>query len=332
MTQTDRQIPPKKKDVELIVCDIDNTLSDFFNKWADTLDYAVTELAKSRKIEKKVIFDDIKENVAGHNQFYDMTGLIRESRVLFPKTQEEARRFEKDDQRIIHECDRRRGRDKMFDGVLVTLKKAKKQGAKVVMYTDAPMELALLRLSSMKMPSDMVDGLYARPEGGSNAEESRYLRPLLSTKKSRAYRKALGDSLVELKDEWKPNPETFKRILKDHGVTDPSRAVMVGDNIKSDGGSAIPAGADFAWQKSGGAVTPKAQDVYQAINRMTEYKVGTEAQMSQINDQNRPTVVLEKNFAELAKHYNFVAPKNTTKEKTNILTGLRHKIRQGGHR
>ena len=45
----------------------------------------------------------------------------------------------------------------------------------------------------------------------------------------------------------KPSPDFFRPVLKDLGVTDPSRALMVGDNLITDIGGAAALGLDTAW-------------------------------------------------------------------------------------
>ncbi|MCK5295361.1 MAG: hypothetical protein KAJ75_00595, partial [Alphaproteobacteria bacterium] len=122
----------KKKEIGLMICDVDNTVSDYFLKWANTTDKAIKKLAVLHGIPEEAIYDDIAENVTFNNRFYDITALIRETKILLPKTLEESIEFEKGHARIAHECDKERNSDKAYAGVLPLLRKAKAAGTKIV--------------------------------------------------------------------------------------------------------------------------------------------------------------------------------------------------------
>lgn len=47
----------------------------------------------------------------------------------------------------------------------------------------------------------------------------------------------------------KPSPDFFRPVLRQLGVTDPSRALMVGDNLTTDIGGAAALGLDTAWYR-----------------------------------------------------------------------------------
>lgn len=311
----------KKKEIGLMICDIDNTVSDYFLKWAKTTDRAIKKLAELHGIPEKAIYDDIAENVTFNNRFYDITALIRESKILLPKTREEAVKFEKGHARIAHECDKERNNDKAYAGVLPLLRKAKEAGTKIVFYTDAPANLAVMRLAGMGAPVDSIDGVYGQPD--TSTESGRYIRPILINGQTKRYLEELGDKVVVL-DDRKPSPTTMQKILDKFEIKDASKVVMVGDNVRSDGGGAIPLGMEFAWQKQGAEV----DDLCRHVDRMlcgenTSYKLGVEGHLEQMNDENRPTVVLEKGFKELAKYYKFVPiekAQKKVKETEKIIT------------
>ncbi|MGD9638760.1 MAG: HAD family hydrolase [Alphaproteobacteria bacterium] len=307
-----------KKEVNLIISDIDNTIADFFDTWSKSFAAAVAMLSASRGISEQDIYEDIKQNTPPTFRFSpNVSGLIKNTPILQPKNEEEQKRFLKDDAKIIHKINKMRARgDKAYTGVIATLKKAKKQGAKVVLYTDSPLKTAVGRLANMDFPVELLDGLYTRKDDGS------YEPPLFAKGKFASYwsllEKSLGSNIVEHKDR-KPNLDVMNCIMKSVGVSNPKRVVMVGDSIKSDGGSGIGAGCEFAWAKYGAKSSENTRQVYQKINDKGHVKFGIEANLEQINDGNRPSVVLENGFMELSKHYSFVSPDNNKELNKSLL-------------
>ena len=102
--------------------------------------------------------------------------------------------------------------------------------------------------------------------------------------------------------------------------------VMVGDNIKSDGG-AVRLGCHFAWQKEGSEVCPKAQEMYSKINEMSDYKVGAQAHLDMLAKMSRENpalgkqyqekmVTLEGGFKDLNKYFRFKSAEKS-KDQTN---------------
>lgn len=57
-----------KKDVSLVVCDIDNTISDTFNLWGEALDKAVDDLAALHKTDRKTMEETLLAAVPENNR------------------------------------------------------------------------------------------------------------------------------------------------------------------------------------------------------------------------------------------------------------------------
>ena len=72
----------EKKPVKLIVSDIDNTISDYFNNWGMAWDKGVEELAKSRGLEKDKLYDSIRDNAEGYARFHNFPDIIKETPEL----------------------------------------------------------------------------------------------------------------------------------------------------------------------------------------------------------------------------------------------------------
>ena len=125
----------EKKSVKLIVSDIDNTISDYFNNWGVAWDKGIEALAESRGMKKDDLYADIRENADGYARFHNFPDLLKEtpSLSLEGKTPEERACLEKIDAQICHDVAKEYHEgNKMYEGVIATIRKAKAAGTKVV--------------------------------------------------------------------------------------------------------------------------------------------------------------------------------------------------------
>ena len=238
----------EKKPVKLIVSDIDNTISDYFNNWGMAWDKGVEELAKSRGLEKDKLYDSIRDNAEGYARFHNFPDIIRETPELSyeGKSAEERKRLEKIDAKICHDVAKQYHEgNKMYEGVIATVRKAKAAGAKFVLYTDSPASGAVARMADMNFPLDLLDGLVCRADGTTENVDGKvqFKKAPLQVTGGRydGYRDQLvaklGDKLVMNEGNvWKPNMDVMQSIMDAHGAK-ASETVMVGDSIKSDGGA-----------------------------------------------------------------------------------------------
>jgi len=322
----------EKKPVNLIVTDVDNTISDFFNNWGMTWDMGIGRLAGSRGMEKDALYEDIRNNVGGYARFHNFPDILKESPALSleGKSAEERARLEKSDAQICHDVSKQYHEgNKMYDGVMATLRKAKAAGTKIVLYTDSPASGAIARMADMNYPLDLVDGLVCRADGTTEEVDGKMQfkkAPLQVTGANYSkYRDELvaklGDKLVlNAGDVWKPNMQVMQNIMDMHGAT-AENTVMVGDNIKSDGG-AVRLGCHFAWQKEGSEVCDEVKAMYPKINEMSDYKIGAQAHLDMLAKMSKEDpalgkkyqdhmVTLEGGFKDLNKYFRFQSAEKT---------------------
>lgn len=316
----------EKKPVDLIVSDIDNTISDYFNNWGSAWDKGIGMLAESRGMKKDDLYADIRDNANGYARFHNFNDIIKQtpSLSLEGKSPEEAARLEKTDAKICHDVAKAYHEgNTLYEGVIATIRKAKAAGAQFVLYTDSPASGAVARMADMKFPLELVDGLVCRADSTTEMVDGKYQfkkAPLQVTGgRYDGYRDALveklGDKLVLNPDGmWKPNMDVMQSIIARHEST-PDKTVMVGDSIKSDGG-AVRIGCHYAWQKEGSEVTPATQEMYSKINEMSDYKIGSAGHLATLEKikQDDPElgkkyddkmVTLEGGFKDLNKYFRF---------------------------
>ena len=156
----------------------------------------------------------------------------------------------------------------------------------------------------------MIDALYVQPD-----KEGMKITPFAVKSELSEFKKAMQGKIFRLPaHSSKPNAENMANILKDFGIS-ADKTVMVGDNIRCDGGSAAAVGASFAWQTQGAEVTEATLIRNARFAANPNYKIGIDAHLSQMNETNKPEFVLENGFADLSKYCRFVSAQKSD-EKT----------------
>ena len=303
-----------KKPVSLIVSDIDNTIADKFGAWGNALDVAMDKLAALYGRNRDDLAQDLlahvpdsMKHISGPYIGKDLRSDVAATPSLKPTSPEMEKKLEK----IFHEWDKDKSKVELYEGVAATINKIKSSGAKFVLYTDSRESVCVPRLAKMGITADMLDGLYVLPD----LKDGQIIRKPVKGK-AEELRNALGDKLVILEPKTnKPNPKNMKRILDDMGVKDPSTAVMVGDNIRSDGTAAVTLGMNYAWQKGGTVIDEATLRCYRIFCQDKNYKLTTTEHLEQMNETNRPTEVLE-SFKDLSKYYRFTTQEKALEAKT----------------
>ncbi len=300
----------EKKDIRLVITDIDNTIADKFGVWAHALDAAMERLSglygRPREDIARDLLEHIPESVRHIPGPYigkDLRGDVLRTPSLQPQGHEQAVGLEK----ILHAWDKDRSRAELYDGVMPAMNKIRASGARLVLYSDSRESVCIPRLAKMGITADMVDGVYVQPD----LREGRPVRmPVAGPAK--ALRDGLGGRLVVLDPKTaKPNAANMKRIIAEMGIENPAEAVMVGDNIRADGTGAIAAGINFAWQRAGTEIDEVTRRCYEEFCRDPNYKITTQDHLEQMNASNRPTEILENGFKDIVKHYRFVSAERT---------------------
>ncbi|MGD9639282.1 MAG: HAD family hydrolase [Alphaproteobacteria bacterium] len=314
-----------KTEVSLVVSDVANTVVDFFGNWGTSTKKAFEDLAASRKITMDSLVEDVMANTSSESRMYDLATMIKMSPILQPKNDEEKANFAKDDAKIIHEWQKKRDDNTFYEGVIDSVREVKSKGCKFVFYSDSPISSVVARLAQGNFPADLIDGIYAQPDLP-NASEV----PMEIASKVNQYKKLLGDKVRPLYNcPNKPHPVALKKIMKDMKVENPKQAVMVGDSLRSDCGGGNAAGMNTAWQKQGADVCKEAVDFYFTIPMKPNYVLGLERSLKQLSEhpEYKPSVVLEKGYRDLNKHFEFVsADKNKSSEKTVLNAQVMNKL------
>lgn len=305
----------------LLISDIDGTIVDMWNAWAQATHRAISRIAYTRSLpieeveqilaatsrEKNIsLVDDLgfvitESSLAGQ---LDMARAEKVARVLGLEPQNV------DDfilRRWWHDRDRY---SILHKGVEPTLWAARNQGARIVLYTDSPITLVLHRLWVSGFHLDLVDSVYCR-----NDPPGMKLKGLERPQPGSAeagYKKMLHDRFVVFTHEVKkPSLPCMQQILIDYKA-DPEEALMIGDHAVDVASARIIPGITAVWDVDGARVTDATVTQYKRLNQWGHYGIGEEAILTRMKElQVEADLILDRRFDELMHFVDFVPPHKT---------------------
>lgn len=305
-----------QKPICLVVSDIDNTIADKFGAWGNALDAALDKMAVLYGRERSDIEQDLLAHVPEEMKHISGPYIgkdLRKDVSCTPSLKPTSPEMEKQLEKIFHEWDHDKDKAELYEGAAAAIHKIKASGAKFVLYTDSRESVCIPRLAKMGITADMIDGLYVLPD----LKDGKIVHKPVKGDAAKL-REELGDKLVILEPKSnKPNPKNMRRILDDMGIEDPSTAVMVGDNIRSDGTGAIANGMNYAWQKGGTVIDAATQRCYDVFCQDPNYKLTTAEHLEQMDDTNRPTEEMD-SFYKITKLYSFMSQEKALEAKAKM--------------
>ncbi len=216
---------------------------------------------------------------------------------------------------------------KVFDGVVDTLRAAKAKGVKLIALTDASAMQVMINMYKSGLPADILDHICVRKKAGEELEVGN----ALMAGKSDEYYNNIKDKVIYT-DGWKPKGDYLLKFCDAHNI-DKRNVIMVGDSVKSDGGTAFQANelsegqADvmYAYARYGADVDAKAEAMQTLITDKEDYRLGTiphdknlrshnpqnvygQLYMAESANNTKTSVLILKKFSDMAKYVEFVSP------------------------
>ena len=325
----------QKPEIALVVSDIDNTICDFFSMWGETTNKAFDALCELHGLTREQLEQDVVANTPAESRMHNLPEMIAKAPLLQPKNDAERKKFDKAHAKIVHEWQKGRDNQKIYQGVVATVRKMKEAGAQFVLYTDGPESAVIPRLAKYGFPAELVDAIYMQPDLDTEGNRVPFEVEGKAAKWKKKFLASGGKLTVLDAGSHKPNPDTLDRIRKERGIDDPKSMLMVGDNLKADVGGANALGAFSVWQKDGCDVTQEAIDLYYRIPTNPNYLLGLEKMSSQLSNY-QPDITLDGGWKDMSKYVRFVSADRAngtekTVEKPNKkgLAALFHKAREG---
>lgn len=322
----------KRWQTSLLISDIDGTVVDMWNAWAQATRRAVSRIAYTRNIsieevehalattsrEKNISLVDDLGFVITESPLAGQLDMARAEKVtkvigLAPENVDDfiLRRwwYDRDRYSILH------------SGVEPTLWAARNQGARIVLYTDSPITLVLHRLWVSGFHLDLVDAVYCRndPPG----MKLKGLERAVPGSPEASYKHMLhGRFTVFTHEVKKPSLPCMQQILTDFEA-DPEETVMIGDHAVDIASARTIEGVKAVWDVDGARVQEATIAQYKRLSQWGHYGIGEESIAGRMKDLGvKPDLVLDRRFDQLTDFTDFVPPHKTRQWQKQDTSGL----------
>ncbi|MER8390795.1 HAD family hydrolase [Mesorhizobium sp. M1340] len=289
----------KRKTVDTLIIDLDNTIYDWFAIWHASFNPIYEEIIK---VSGKSV-DEVQKSIREIHQkrrTSEYTFLIEEVSVLENKREDgDIREIFENSTRASHQA-----RDKklaLYPGVFRSLWEIKNSGTKIIAYTESMAFYSAYRLKRVGLDG-VIDVLFS--------PEDHDIPAGVSIEKLRS----LPDDFYELQvtearhtpiGELKPNPRVLLDIIRSVGSR-PERCAYVGDSIYKDVAMARDAIIFDIHAKYGESQRLPEYDLLRKVSHWTQEDVERERSIAQQGADFKPTAVLNESFSEVFSYCDFV--------------------------
>lgn len=299
----------------LLISDIDGTVVDMWNAWAQATRRAISRLAYTRnlpieEIERILAATSREKNISLVD---DLGFVIMESELAGQIDLDRARKVtatiniepENVDEFILERWWYDRDRySVMHFGVESSLWAARRAGAKIVLYTDSPITLVLHRLWVSGFHLDLVDAIYCR-----NDPAGMKLRGLKRPEPESAeakFKEMLKSRFIVFDSNMKkPDLGCMALILNDFNAQ-PDEALMIGDHAVDIASARLIEGVTGVWDIDGARVSPATVIQYKRLNQWGHYGIGEEAIRQRMSEMGVvPDITLDRRVDELTHFISF---------------------------
>ncbi len=301
---------------QLVVFDLDNTLTDTLRCWAAATSTVVREMVSTFGIERQPLIEAIRRAPTQY-RFSDFGSLIDwlDQEKILPQATNQSRQYIKDMTKQ-YLCMIWRQKQKeftfLYGDTVDTLKSIREHKTATALYTDsdAPSMIARMWLLARTAVAKneladeielvtLFDHFYCQPSIKDDYDVLKNIDP--------DFVHAMKHNMTLWQDrQYKPSPEHMWVIASDFR-TDPAYTLMVGDTSK-DGGCARPLAIDFAWCRFGANVDATTVAIAQEIASPI-FQYGLKAVTACFNAHSAPSRTLRHSLAELQNQYEFAPGK-----------------------
>jgi phosphoglycolate phosphatase len=279
--------------IELLVCDLDNTLYDWVSYFVPSF-YAMIDVAvQITGIDREQLLDDMRVVHQRHQDSEQPYALLEakavQERYAGLSLPEVAKALDP----AFHAFNSARKRNlKLHDGVIETLGWLQARGIILVAHTEAKLHGALGRLRRLGL-LPYFRRIYCR-------EGSETLRPDLTTSGKWFSDLSLENVRELLHHQSKPNPRVLLEICADEGIHARDSA-YVGDSMARDMLMAKRAEVFAIWAAYGVQHDRKLYDNLVRITHWTENEVATEIRLRSEAASIKPDYIARSSFREVIK-------------------------------
>jgi phosphoglycolate phosphatase-like HAD superfamily hydrolase len=287
-----------KREINVLVTDLDNTLFDWFDIWYTSFHAMLHEIMRISEIPVDILELEIKAVHEKHGTS-EYAFLIEELPSLI-KQHPHQNLMELYKPAIMAYREARRSKLVLYPSVRETLENIKASGTLIIGYTESLEFYTTYRLIKLGLDG-ILDFVYfpadhPLPEGLTASQIRHH--------DADAYRLRSTQTRHTPKGETKPNPQLLSHILEESGGAKET-AAYVGDKLDKDVRMAQAAKVVDVYAKYGDTVRDER---YELLRRVTHWpSAPVEQERHTTEDNVSPTYTLQSSFAELLGIFDFNA-------------------------
>lgn len=286
-----------KPKIELLICDLDNTLYDWVTFFSIAFYEMVDRAVRTLGVREDVLLDELQSVHRHYHNSEQPFALLetRSVRTAYPNaTRRELLATLTDAFHAFNSA--RKAHLRPYPGVVETLQAIDRLGTKIVAHTEATVVNAEYRLHKLGL-SAFFARLYAVEHVGEPHPAPDQMQPVTPVQSVRPL----------MLHERKPDKRVLDEICTHEGVP-PSGALYVGDSIVRDIGMARAAGVHSAWAKYGTKYSPEHWQRLVRVTHWTAEDVERAQKAASLYSTAQPDVVLDSSFSELLSYFEFCRP------------------------
>jgi phosphoglycolate phosphatase len=281
----------KKKQIRLLVCDLDNTLYDWFAFFVPSFYAMVDKAVEVTECDREVLLDDFREVHQRHHDSEHPFSLLETNTIqrIFPNSTN--RQIAEALDPAFHAYNsKRKEKLKLHRGVKRTLEILERSDIRLVAHTESKLYPVVDRLSRFDL-TRYFSKIYCRERSLSDhpfpENSGNWLRDFPMEK------------VVELsKHQSKPNTDVLLEICSEEGF-EPEEAAYVGDSMARDMLMAKGAGVFAIWAAYGANHDPDQYARLVRITHWTKEDVEREIELKEAAKKVEPDFVAEDSFADM---------------------------------
>jgi phosphoglycolate phosphatase len=285
-----------KREVSLLVTDLDNTLYDWVEMWYQAFEAMLKEIERISGISR----DELEPEIQKVFQKYGTTEyafVIQELPALRIKHPSEELTSVYADAIKAYRFARKESL-KLYPGVLDTLSEIKKCGSMIVVFTESMGFYTMRRLKTLGLDG-LLDFVYSPPDHRTPEDLRRFYDESAYT-----LEKTTHKHIPE--GEYKPNPQILQDIVKADGIkAKAEKTIYLGDSLMKDIKMAQEAGIIDVYAKYGVAAHSEAYQVLRRVTHWTKEDVEREKKIL-AEGAVYPSYTLESSIRELFNYFEFV--------------------------